>query len=234
MDYKSNQGVHMTSKQEKKQMLDYLVSKLINSETIVQPVESEIISGIKTRYISLMNKDNLESDNVILIDREYPKDSFSKLYSAVKNKSRGKIAAVLLKDGKTFFRNAAEANGFKQRYGLSLRKYSAEETHRMIQMRPEELFLEKIKDYVQYYQPKSERLKEAIVTCKFEPVKFDYGYRGHYADNGYELENKDSTRIMIHNKISESTNNLKLEEILPSQYPKLNITKANSSYLIRR
>jgi len=83
---------------------------------------------------------------------------------------------LLYKDGKNFFRNAAEKKDFKRRYNLSLKHYRSDETRRMILLSLEERAISKRKIWTQYYQPSSPRLKERLVSFRFQPVKFDYSH----------------------------------------------------------
>jgi hypothetical protein len=116
-------------------------------------------------------------------------------------RSRGiDTAAVLFKDGKTFFRSAAEKHGFKSsdNYELSLKNYNSSEIQRIICLRPEEIFLRAVtRNQVQYYQPASERLDQGLVVYKYDNVEFDYS---HIDENdGFKPENRESTKLFIWN-----------------------------------
>jgi hypothetical protein len=221
----------MTSRQIKKQMLDYLVDKLQGSAPVITPTESEIVSGIKTRYISLFKVWNtLESDTVILIDTVYPRDSFARVYSIVREQSKGKVTPIILKDGENFFKNSAESHGFKQRYGLSLKHYTPSQINRMITFRPEELFIYEKKDgWLQYYQPKSEKLNESVVTMKFRPVHFNYD---HIDKRGlaYELHNTDSKEIRIWSEEDKNISKERAENSGPLMIGEFN----GKNYLLKR
>jgi len=161
--------IKMTSQKEKKQMLEYIVSKLNGSNQKIEPV-TNAFGDLKADYIGV-------GDNgiVFLIDKTYAKDSFENLHKmALINGNNA--AFVFYKDGETFFRNAAESQGFKKKYGLSLKDYSQGKIQRMIEFRPEEIFMQKQNKWLQYYQPNSDRLKECIVSYKFEPVNFNRSY----------------------------------------------------------
>jgi len=151
-------------------MLEYLVSKLEGSATKIEPRIKEVISGIESSYVLVDEKGIL-----LLVDQAYPNDSFQRLYCTAQN-SRKNVGAVLFKDGKTFFRSAARGKYFKKSDGLSLKHYTDEEMHKMILFRPEESFLNSITQWLQYYQPNSDRLQEGIVSFRFEPVTFDYSH----------------------------------------------------------
>ncbi len=159
----------MTTKKQKNQMLDYLVDRLLNCGKDIVPRTKEMISGIDSNYIKV-GDDGI----ILLVDQVYPNNALNKLYRKAK-KERENVGMVLYKDGKTFFRNAAEKNYFKMREDLSLRKYSNDEMHRMISFRPEENFIyDKKERKLQYFQPDSERLPEGLITFEFRPVHFDY------------------------------------------------------------
>ena len=74
----------------------------------------------------------------------------------------------------------------------------------MISFRPEEIAVhEARKGKLQYYQPESERLEEALVTYKFEPVQFDYSHINPH--ERYRPNNTESKRIYLW-KNEEETN----------------------------
>jgi len=164
-------------------MLDYIVNKLEhgNGETII-PRSKEIVSGIVSNYILIGSHKETRRDDkdgiILLIDKIYPKNSFNEIYEKVSDidSLKGNIGVVIFKDGKTFFRNASEKNYFKKKKKLSLKNYTDDEMHKMILFRPEEIFLSKRKEWLQYYQENSSLLKEGIVSFKFSPVIFDYNH----------------------------------------------------------
>jgi hypothetical protein len=180
----------MTSRQHKKEMLDYLVEKLKGSGEKIVPRHIEFFKGMTTNYIRV-------GDNgiVLLLDQAYPGERSEQAYSGLGKFSRR--AVVILKDGKTFFRNAAEDNTFKQKYELSLKNYSTEEMHRMIQFRPEEIYLvsEVGKSRLQYFQPTSAMLSPMNVSYSFEPVEFDYSHIDSSCQ--FKPEDRESTRLFI-------------------------------------
>jgi len=166
----------MVNQKQKKQMRDYLVSKLEPAYPEIIPKTKEIISGLNSNYITL---DNEHSGIVLLVDQEYPKNSFEKLFRMAKKQFK-EITGIVFKDGKTFFRNAAERNYFKKNRRLSLKNYTDFEMNRMILFRSEEIFLNSQKDWVHYFQPESDRLKEGIESFKFKSVIFDYSHIDPY------------------------------------------------------
>mgnify|MGYP001566970949 CR=1 FL=1 len=124
----------MVNKKQKEQMKDYLVSRLKMAGSFVVPMSKEFVGGINSNYIIVEGK-----GIVLLIDGVYPKQALDRVYYRVKSETPN-LATVLLKDGKTFFRNAAEGKYFKKSNQLSLKDYSNEDMHRMILVRPEEAF----------------------------------------------------------------------------------------------
>jgi len=106
-----------------------------------------------------------------------------------------KPAFIFYKDGENFFRSAAQENSFKSRNRLALKHYSMDEVNRMILLSPEERLIRNIRPYLQYYQPKSERLEEMLVTFKFKPVEYDYSHIP--SDSSFIPTNKSSERIFL-------------------------------------
>jgi hypothetical protein len=202
----------MTSKAEKRQMKDYLVSKLEGSSPNIEPMTNELVSGINSSYI-LVGDDGL----VFLIDQVYPGDSISRLHGTAKGMGKENIAYVFLKDGKTFFRSSVAGEQgeagltsmrFKQRYGLSLKHYDKEQMRRMITFRPEEKFISERREILHYYQPKSEQLEESLENFKFKPVRFDYS---HIPRGEFKPTDTDSARLRIWTVRSHNTSKLVLD-----------------------
>ncbi len=160
----------MVSKRDQNNMRDYIFASLEGAHLKIEPRSKELISGIKSHYLVL-------DDNgiVILVDRVYPGETLPNLMRLVKE-ARPNVGAVLFKDGETFFRSAAEDKRFKKDQGLSLKNYSDDKIHRMMLLRPEEIFLGNRNGEVQYYQPESERLDKGIETFRFAPVIYDYSH----------------------------------------------------------
>ncbi|HLC87398.1 MAG TPA: hypothetical protein VJH65_03945 [Candidatus Nanoarchaeia archaeon] len=195
----------MASKKQKEHMIDYLFGKLEEGGHTIETVTKEIVPGKKSNYFRV-DDDGL----VLLIDSYYTNDSLEKIYRDIKQTKRNNLALVFLKDGKTFFRNAAERHDFKRKYGLSLKNYKPEETHQMILFRPEEIFMNDRRNYLQYYQPVSERLKEGLISFTFKPVNFDYSH----IDPGYQFrpQDRDSIRLHIWKERNFTQNSLVLED----------------------
>ena len=175
------------TKKQRNHMRDYLISKLEASASRVEPVIVEIAPGIKTNYISVGDE-----EKILLIDRVYPKKTMNHVYRVLQ--SEGRVTPIFYKDGETFFRNAIKKNYFKKNKHLSLKNYSNQEMHRMILFRPEESFVSSIRDWLQYFQPVSERLSEGVESFKFEPVEFNYD---HIGSDRFQPENRDSEKLRI-------------------------------------
>ena len=169
----------MVSSRQQKQMRDYMVSRLEGSNDSVIPKQKEVIPGVNTDYI-LIGK----TGGVILVNHPYENDGLALLTGLFGHPQNGAtdLAFVFFKDGKTFFRNAAngekaglKGNRFKADNGLSLKNYQ-DRMNQIITVRPEEKFLINAGRWVQYYQPESERLEEGLVSFKFGPVTYDYSH----------------------------------------------------------
>ena len=196
----------MVSKQQKDQMKDYLLSRLDSRGGKILPVSKELVSGIKSNYILIG-----EEGVILLVDQAYPRDSFKTLHSMAKRQGRN-IVAVLYKDGETFFRSATEKTQFKETYGLSLKNYSKEDLHKIILLRPEEMFLNSGQHLVQYYQPCSENLGEGIESFAFNPVHFDYSHiNSHYR---FKPQDADSKRLCIWKDRKHNSGRFVLEDSL--------------------
>ena len=194
----------MVSKKQKKDMKDYLVTKLSNSGHAVKPVSREIVSGITSNYL-LIDEEGL----VLLVDQAYPRDSLNSFYQETRKRGHN-FGAVLFKDGELFFRNAADKNYFKKDKYLSLKKYSNEEMHRMILFRPEEIFLNEKRSHLQYYQPSSANLNECLTIFNFQSLRFDYS---HIDESGrFKPSDKESKRLYIWNDRKENADSLRLEK----------------------
>ena len=154
----------MTSKAKKKQMLEYIISRLEGSSEKIEPAK---FKNVGMNYIRIG-----ENGVILLINKPYGKESFKKIYTLAKS-TKEKVVPIFYKDGETFFRDLISNSKFKQKR-FSLKNYSNEEKQRMILFRPEEILINEKQDFMQYYQPKSERLEECIVTYQFKPVKQDH------------------------------------------------------------
>jgi len=193
----------MVNKSQKIQMRDYLVSRLEPSYSDITPKSKEILSGITSNYILIGENSGI----VLLVDRVYPRDSFGRLFRSAKSKFKN-VMGVVFKDGETFFRSAAERNYFKKDKMLSLKRYSNFDINRMILLRPEEIFLNSQKEWVHYFQPKSDRLTESLESFKFEKVIFDYNHIDKY--ERFKPNNMDSKRLHIWKNRVHSEGDLKI------------------------
>lgn len=194
----------MVNRANREQMRDYIFSKLEPSHEKVDSTTFEFVPGIKSNCI-LVDEEGI----VLLIDRVYPDKTLNRVYSVAQSE-RSNIAPVLFKDGKTFFRNAVEKNYFKKDKFLSLKNYSDKELNQMILFRPEEIFLNSKREWVQYFQPRSERLEEGIESFKFRPVIFDYSHIDSY--ERFKPRDRTSERLHIWDQRIHTTGDLRLGE----------------------
>jgi hypothetical protein len=185
-------------------MTGYLEAKLKSAHPKVEVKRGNLFRDIVTTYITV------DGDGIILlVDQIYPGNSFDKAHVQARAQF-SKIGAVVLKDGKTFFRSAAQKNHFKSRHNLSLKHYSSDEINRMILLRPEESFLKDITGMVEYFQPESARLKEGLVIADFGDVSYDYS---HIPSDGFKPKDRESTKIFISKfKEVDDSNGLELKK----------------------
>ncbi len=194
----------MVSKEQKKEMMDYLVSRLEPVNERVIPRNREIVSGIVSNYIMIGDSEGI----VLLVDQIYRGNSFEDVHGRARAQFRN-VASVVIKDGQTFFRNAMERNYFKKDRELSLKMYSDEEMRRMILFRPEESFLFNVqRGWLQYFQPKSEQLEKGIESFRFESVSFDYSHIDSHEK--FKPQNTDSRKLYIWTRRVHNEGNLKI------------------------
>ncbi len=191
----------MIKQEQRNRMRDYLVDKLEQGNgKIVSPFSKNIIGNIKTSII-VLEKGVLDrgEEVILLLDQAYTQENFERL-----KKSLNPSCYVFYKDGEIFFRNAGKKVNTVGKGDRSLKYYTNEQIYRMISFRPEEIAVhEARKGKLQYYQPESERLKEALVTYTFEPVQFDYSHINPH--ERYRPNNTESKRIYLW-KNEEKTN----------------------------
>lgn len=178
----------MIRKVDQRRMKDYLVTKLEKCYPKLDVRNKKIIGDIESNYVFVN-----PTEVVFLLDKEYPKKSFEKIYNIFYQRGV-EIAPVFFKDGKTFFRSAAQKNFFKRNKGFSLKHYSPLDLQKMILFRPEEQFVNSRRQYLQYYQTNSPRLEEGIETFEFKDVKFDYS---HIDRDKFKPHNISSKRLHI-------------------------------------
>jgi hypothetical protein len=193
----------MVSTNLKKQMMDYLVSRLEGNMPLVSCSKLVLSGQDKTSYIKVG-----DTGLVLVIDRIYSGDSFSELYSRAQKQSSSNVATVFIKDGKTFFRSAAQKNYFKQSNQLSLKNYTPEQMQEMLLLRSEEIVLVNRARKLQYYQPESPRLEEGVETFDFGAVRFDYSH----IDPAVKFKPKDgfSERLFLHKSRNHQNGQLDL------------------------
>ncbi len=192
----------MTNKKQRQMILDYLVNKLEQAGNIIQPKSRELY-GIKTNGIWVNGEEQPEKSLIFLVDQIFGRDNFEEIV-----KRFNPECFIFYKDGETFFRNAAEkVHGFRKDI-KSLKYYTNEQIHRMIALRPEEIFIIRRRDILQYYQPESERLEEAIVNFPFRPVRFNYDHINR--SEKFKPADTDSKRIFLWDRETKMTNPIKL------------------------
>jgi len=218
----------MANKALQHRMMDYLGQKLSDGGHKVVPKTRDLLAhlnpawaGVESHYL-LLDNETPQQGLVFLIDKPYTEKRFKPL---VRDMTRfGTLALVFLKDGTTYFRNAATDNDFKRKHDLSLKNYTSDQTHRMILFRPEEriAYGRSIMrpPRLQYYQPASDRLEEALVTYAFGRVQFDYS---HITSDRYHPTDTESERIFIWKKQETHEGSLTLSNGLllpqPAQEP---------------
>ncbi len=196
----------MTSKAQKKDMLDYIVERLGNSGEMLEP-RSDSEFGIKASYIRVG-----AHGLVLLIDRTFSRKEFNMLYSRAENYAAltetyaptgepiTKLAVVFFKDGKTYFKSAAKDIASAQRDG-SLKQYTSQDLHRFISCQHSEkriieqtIHSPRKRTRIQYYQPESDRLSQALVSFTFRPVMLDYRHLAQSAIDNLVYHGKVTSR----------------------------------------
>jgi hypothetical protein len=208
----------MAAKALQHRMMDYVAQRLTDGGHVVQQRARDLLgqlspsrTGIESHYL-LLGKDKPYEGIVVLVDRHYTGKRFKTLRRWLSTEFP-QAGFVFLKDGKTYFRNAAAHHDFKRKYELSLKQYRSEQTHRMITFRPEERQIldascrTRTPHRIQYYQPNSDRLEEALVTYVFGTVTFDYS---HITSDRFQPQDKESERIFIWEKSANHTGPLRL------------------------
>ncbi len=197
--YKWSMGGKQTSKKER---LEQMVSHLSQNLEHYNQYKFEKRDFDGTGIVYYLAKDR---DAIVLLPKNtYTEEQFRALGNTIKN--RGYVFNFLFyKDGVDFFRSAADEEGtglqgktFKLKEDGTLKNYSHEDMYRMIQLtKPEIMTREKLKT-VHYYQPKSEKLEEGIVSFDFDNVVHDYSHIP--ASARYGPVTKNSKLIYMWNK----------------------------------
>ena len=180
------------TKAQREAMLDYLVEKLYEGGERHLTASSKRLAGsVPIQYIKISEQDPENKGIVLLCDREFTKNKFTRVVRAAKDQYKN-VAVVFLKDGETYFRTA-NPRAYAQADGRSLKKLTPEQVQRVMLLRPEEIQFVKGKSggTIQYYQPKSARLDECLVEYKFQTVQFDYS---HVGDDRFQPLNRTSVR----------------------------------------
>ncbi len=193
----------MIKKAQRQEMQDYLVSRLDGAGHKIESRTREIIPGIKSSYI-LVGDEGI----VLLVDKPHSKKDFIQLYRRAKQHKRD-VAVVLFKDGQTFFRSAQYRGYQKRKSDRSLKTYRKQDMQKLLMLRPEEIFLANNRTYMQYYQPQSVRLEQALECFNFKPVRFDYSHIDETAR--FKPEDETSKRLFIWKYRGHITNDLVLD-----------------------
>jgi len=202
----------MTTKLQRKNMMDYLIDKLEGSEEIVQPI-SKNMNGIETNYILFgPSRDKIDGISV-LVDKKFTKRRFDRLNSLINYAKDGSGETkfhrknyIFLKDESTFFRSAAEDIRYKSTKNLSLKYYDEGKIDNAKLLTPEEIFSkDQNLGYVQYCQPESSREEFGILTYLYGFFEFNYDH----IDNSFAKEGE-SKRWFIANKRRLDQGDLKL------------------------
>jgi hypothetical protein len=158
------------------QMMEYLLPRLNHGDASYECFQKEREKVGIVDYL----KDQAHNKIVFMIDRPYTQKEFDQLLFLTKNAGYAGFVMVFYKDGKHYFRNAAqgiegELQGvrFKQQQGLTLKHYDSTDVNRMIHLSRPEIAVQDWSSRVHYYQPASDRLDEMIVSYQFEPVIYD-------------------------------------------------------------
>lgn len=192
----------MINQKQQKEMLDYLVAKLENSYSNVDPKKSQSYNGINANYIKLDNGLLLLADQGFLTKNGTHNINMLNLIYAnalnytKKNFDNANVGFIIYKDGENFFKSAAGKHSYKSKRGLSLKNYSDEDLTRMIIFRPEEKYIFDKKDGIlQYFQSSKSETGSGIATYEFKPVIFDYSHIDQYQK--FKPHNKPSERDHI-------------------------------------
>lgn len=206
----------MTLAKHRTEMVEYLVDRIDGFGESVVPKASEIVPGVVSSYI-LIGDENNDSSIVLLLDRDYPKGVFKKIYNGASSVKKN-VAVVVLKDETTFFRPAFNGDFSPRRYNRSvnypddIRDFCKEfKTEDKVLLQPEENFLvsQKIryneKPIVQYFRPSSDddAVQPALETFLFTPVSLNYGY----IDSATRVKprSRNSARLHSFEKIGENS-----------------------------
>jgi len=195
----------MVNQKQKARMMDYLVASLEDSVPKIQPARNQVINGLEADCILVGNE-----GVVLLVDKTFGNDSFRRIWIGASSQFGNNIGIVFYKDGQTFFRSAAPDKFFKKSKGLSLKGYSNEDMQRMITTRPEEALAIGRREWLQYFQPESERLQEGVVSFKFSPVTFDYSHIDRTVQ--FRPEDRKSAKLYVWREKREHSNSLELKE----------------------
>tara|TARA_Y100000310_G_C20691197_1_gene822351 strand:+ start:1104 stop:1781 length:678 start_codon:yes stop_codon:yes gene_type:complete len=202
----------MPTREEKQRMAEYLGDKLSNSSHTVKDHELYLpTSGESVIYLGLDNEDKL-----FLIDdsRKFTKRTTTELMRSIR--SIENTTFVFYKDGETFFRcpeskkNSLEGLSNSLHPGRSLKNYTSYSPKDFIEPTPAERIIRENKKCLQYYQPKSERLEEMVVSFNSKIPTLDYS---HIPENDrHGPVTKPSERYFLVSRGIKMPGNLDVEE----------------------
>jgi len=171
----------MPSKQQKERMAEYLANSLTAAGHSLIDYEVGLNHGNTTAHYFKL--DDSKEKGVMLINdsTKYNEKNTNELIQFTKNMGMINPAFVVYKDGKHFFR-CPESNENKLK-SLTGKLHPNRSLKNYIDRLPSE-FIEPTKaerrirtsGFLQYYQPKSERLDEMLVTFGFEIPILDYSH----------------------------------------------------------
>ncbi len=175
----------MASIKQKNSMAEYLSNCLEASGNSVKDYEIAINNGnLPVRYLRL-NENKEDSIFLIADSKAYNEKNTKELFRTIKASGIENPGFVFYKDGKHFFRcpesneNKLSSLRHKLHPDRSLKNYIDRSPSEFIEpTKAERMIREKNANKIlQYYQPKSERLEEMLVSFDFEIPILDYTHK---------------------------------------------------------
>lgn len=164
----------MVKKEDRQKMQKFLINRL-------EEAEKYMIVKSDTSHILLAQKPDLVENPLMCYILLHNNKLTEKDYQNIVNNNALQgiyTSTVHFKDGILNYVPAA-AKGHLKNHGKSLKHYSPQEINKMIKLRtPEKKTLEYLSPsrIVNYYQPESSNLEEAIKGTELKNVKFDYSH----------------------------------------------------------
>lgn len=195
----------MVIKAERRRMLEFTEGLIANSGFTVQSRDYPFIR-VQTEKGALVY--------VALHSIQMTFDEFDNLNR--RNLSRGIYTAhVFFKDGKLFHVRLGAKGNFKSD-DRSLKKYTKEEINRMIHLRGLEkkaLDLQRDTNNLIYYQPRTERLEEALREYNLGHVILDYSHVDIKHQAYGFVKNRESIDYRIANEVFHTSERIKFNVI---------------------